>query len=71
LDVVGWFTGGGLNVVAVGLHWGWVQAWWDYPDLSQEQRLPQFNETFADIAAARGMTFPPNGAIAVDLPTLA
>jgi formylglycine-generating enzyme required for sulfatase activity len=38
----------GLTVLAVGLHWGWVQAWLDYPDLSEEQRTQQFNAAFVE-----------------------
>jgi hypothetical protein len=39
---------GGLAVAAVAVHWGWVQAWWDFPDLSAEQRIEHFNEAFVD-----------------------
>ena len=39
---------GGLAVLAVAVHWGWVQAWWDHPDLSEEQRIEHFNDAFVD-----------------------
>ena len=39
---------GGLAVLVVAAHWGWVQAWWDYPDLSEEQRVENFNAAFVE-----------------------
>jgi formylglycine-generating enzyme required for sulfatase activity len=39
---------GGLAVGVVAVHWGWVEAWRDVPDLSAEQRTGHFNETFVD-----------------------
>lgn len=39
---------GGLAVAAVAAYWGWVQAWLDFPDLSEQQRIEHFNETFVD-----------------------
>ncbi len=36
----------GLAVLAVALHWGWVRAWWVYPDLSEDQRVEHFNDAF-------------------------
>ena len=39
---------GGLAAGVVAVHWGWVQVWWDVPDLSAEQRTGHFNETFVD-----------------------
>ena len=39
---------GGLAVGVVAVHWGWVEVWWDVPDLSAEQRTGHFNEAFVD-----------------------
>ena len=44
-----WLVGfalAGLAVLAVALHWGWVRAWWVYPDLSEDQRVEHFNDAF-------------------------